>query len=210
MYASIILEKYSNEISDIVNSNIVRMQASAAKMQRLIEALVSYASLMYDSARFEGVDLNSVMKEVVMDLKEELEEQGATVDLSTLPTVKGVSFQLHQLFVNIISNAIKFAKQDVPVVIKISSTKFTTEPATIADQAPKHWFKISFADNGIGFNNNFKNDIFKVFNRLNANQYIGSGIGLAISKKIVENHNGTITATGELNKGAQFDIYLPA
>ncbi len=210
MYASIILEKYSNEIPDIVNSNIVRMQASAAKMQRLIEALVSYASLMYDSARFEEVDLNSVMKEVIMDLKEELEEQGATVDLSTLPTVDGISFQLHQLFVNIISNAIKFAKQDVPVVIKISSTKFTTEPATIAGEAPKHWFKISCVDNGIGFNNTFKNDIFKVFNRLNANQYIGSGIGLAISKKIVENHNGTITAIGELNKGAQFDIYLPA
>jgi len=210
MYASIILEKYSPEIPDIVNSNIARMQASAAKMQRLIEALVSYASLMYDSARFEEVDLNSVMKEVVMDLKEEFEEKGATIDLCTLPTVKGISFQLHQLFVNIISNAIKFAKQDVPLVIKISCTTFTTEPATNSDEAPKHWFKLTFADNGIGFNNTFKNDIFKVFNRLNANQYIGSGIGLAISKKIVENHNGTITATGELNQGAQFDIYLPA
>lgn len=210
MYASIILEKHSNEIPDIVNSNIVRMQASAAKMQRLIEALVSYASLMHDSARFEEVDLNSVLKEVVMDLKEELEEKGATIDISTLPTVDGISFQLHQLFVNIISNAIKFAKQDVPVVIKISCTTFTTEPATNAGEAPKHWFKISFVDNGIGFNNTFKNDIFKVFNRLNANQYIGSGIGLAICKKIIENHNGTITATGELNQGAQFDICLPA
>jgi signal transduction histidine kinase len=210
MYASIILEKYSNEIPDVVNSNIVRMQASAAKIQRLIEALVSYASLMHDSARFEAVDLNSVTKEVAMDLKEELEEKGATIDISTLPTVEGISFQLHQLFVNIISNAIKFAKQDVPVVIKISCTIFTTESATVAGEAPKHWYKISFVDNGIGFNNTFKNDIFKVFNRLNTNQYIGSGIGLAISKKIVENHNGTITATGELNKGARFDIYLPA
>jgi two-component system, chemotaxis family, sensor kinase Cph1 len=210
MYASIILEKYSNEIPEVVNSNIVRMQASAAKMQRLIEALVSYASLMYDDARFEAVDLNSVMKEVVMDLKEELEEKSATIDIGTLPTVNGISFQLHQLFVNIISNAIKFAKQDVPVVIKISCTTFTAESAPIAGEAPKHWLKISFADNGIGFNNTFKTDIFKVFNRLNTNQYIGSGIGLAISKKIVENHNGTITATGELNKGALFEIYLPA
>lgn len=210
MYASIILEKYSNEIPEIVNSNIVRMQASAAKMQRLIEALVSYASLMHDSARFEKVDLNSVVKEVVMDLKEELEEKSATIHVSTLPTVDGISFQLHQLFVNIISNAIKFAKQDVPVVVKISCTTFTTESASIAGESPKHWFKISFADNGIGFNNTFKTDIFKVFNRLNTNQYIGSGIGLAISKKIVENHNGTITATGELNKGALFEICLPA
>lgn len=210
MYASIILEKYSTEIPDIVSSNIVRMQTSAAKMQRLIEALVSYSSLMHDSARFEKVDLNGVMKEVIMDLKEELEENGATIDLSNLPTVNGINFQLHQLFVNIISNAIKFAKQDEPVIIKISCTKFTTEPITIAGEPPKHWFKLTFADNGIGFNNSFKNDIFKVFNRLNTNQYMGSGIGLAISKKIVENHNGTITATGELNKGAQFDIYLPA
>ncbi len=209
IYASIILEKYSHEIPEVVNANIVRMQASAAKMQRLIEALVSYASLMYDDAKFEKVDLNSVIKEVVMDMKEEIEEKGATIDISTLPTVKGINFQLQQLFVNIISNSIKFANQDVPLIIKISSTKTTDNPATIAGEPLKQWFKISFVDNGIGFNNSFKNDIFKVFHRLHANQYTGSGIGLAICKKIVESHNGYITATGIINKGSQFDIYFP-
>lgn len=210
IYASIVLEKYSNDIPDVVNSNIMRMQSSAAKMQRLIEALVSYASLMYDDAKFEVVDLNSVVKEVVMDLKEEIEEKGVIIDISTLPNVKGINFQLQQLFVNIISNSIKFASQDVPLIIKISSTKFTGNPETITGEQPREWFKISFSDNGIGFNNSFKNDIFKVFNRLNANQYTGSGIGLAICKKIVESHNGYIIATGDVNKGAQFDIYLPA
>jgi two-component system, chemotaxis family, sensor kinase Cph1 len=210
IYASIVLEKYSNDIPDIVNSNIVRMQASAAKMQRLIEALVSYASLVYDDAKFEMVDLNSVAKDVVMDLKEEIEEKGATIDISTLPDVKGINFQLQQLFVNIISNSIKFANQDVPLVVKISSTKYTGIPETITGELPREWFKISFADNGIGFNNSFKTDIFKVFNRLNANQYTGSGIGLAICKKIVESHNGYIIASGDVNKGSQFDIYLPA
>lgn len=209
IYASIILEKYSKEIPDVVHSNIVRMQASAAKMQNLIEALVSYASLMHEDAKFEKVDLNSVIKEVVRDLNEEIEEKGATIDISTLPTVKGINFQLQQLFVNIISNSVKFANPDVPLIIKISSTKTTDNPAIIAGEPLKQWFKISFADNGIGFNNSFKNDIFKVFHRLHANQYIGSGIGLAICKKIVESHNGYITATGDINKGAQFDIYLP-
>ncbi len=209
IYASIILEKYSHEIPGTVNTNIVRMQASAAKMQRLIEALVSYASLMYEDAKFEKVDLNSVVKEVVMDLKEEIEEKGATIDISNLPTVNGINFQLQQLFVNIIRNSIKFANPDVPLIIKISSTKTTDNPATIAGESLKQWFKISFVDNGIGFNNSFKNDIFKVFHRLHANQYAGSGIGLAICKKIVESHNGYITATGDINKGAQFDIYLP-
>ncbi len=209
IYASIILEKYSNEIPYIVHSNIVRMQASAAKMQKLIEALVSYASLMYDDARFEPVDLNSVLKEVFKDIKEEIEEKGATIDISTLPTVKGINFQLQQLFVNIISNSIKFTNPDVPLIIKISSTKTTEHPTTSAGEPLKQWFKISFADNGIGFNNSFKNDIFKVFYRLHANQYTGSGIGLAICKKIVESHNGYITATGDINKGSQFDIYLP-
>jgi light-regulated signal transduction histidine kinase (bacteriophytochrome) len=209
IYASIILEKYSNEIPYIVHSNIVRMQASAAKMQKLIEALVSYASLMYDDARFEPVNLNNVIKEVFIDIKEEIEEKGATIDISTLPTVKGINFQLHQLFVNIISNSIKFTNPDVPLIIKISSTKTTEHPTTIAGEPLKQWFKISFADNGIGFNNSFKNDIFKVFYRLHANQYTGSGIGLAICKKIVESHNGYITATGDIDKGSQFDIYLP-
>jgi two-component system, chemotaxis family, sensor kinase Cph1 len=210
IYASIILEKYSHEIPDIVTSNIVRMQASAAKMQRLIEALVSYASLMYDDAKFEVVDLNSIAQEVVMDLKEEIDEKRVSIDISPLPDVKGINFQLQQLFVNIISNSIKFANQDVPLIVKISSTKFKGIPETITGEPPRQWFKISFADNGIGFNNSFKNDIFKVFNRLNANQYTGSGIGLAICKKIVESHNGYIIATGDVNKGSQFDIYLPA
>jgi two-component system, chemotaxis family, sensor kinase Cph1 len=210
IYASIVLEKYSNDIPDIVNSNIVRMQASAAKMQRLIEALVSYASLVYDDAKFETVDLNSVAKDVVMDLKEEIEEKGATIDISILPNVNGINFQLQQLFVNIISNSIKFANQNVPLVVKISSTHFTGNPENITGELQKEWVKISFADNGIGFNNSFKNDIFKVFNRLNANQYTGSGIGLAICKKIVESHNGYIIASGDVNKGSQFDIYLPA
>jgi two-component system, chemotaxis family, sensor kinase Cph1 len=210
IYASIILEKYSNDIPDIVNSNILRMQASAAKMQRLIEALVSYASLVYDDAKFETVNLNSVLKEVVMDLKEEIEEKGATIDIGTLPDVDGINFQLKQLFVNIISNSIKFANQDMPLVVKIGSTKFTGNPENTTGEMRTRWFKISLADNGIGFNNSSKNDIFKVFNRLNANEYTGSGIGLAICKKIVESHNGYIIATGEINKGAQFDIYLPA
>ena len=144
-----------------------------------------------------------------MDLKEELEEKDVTIDISTLPTVNGINFQLQQLFVNIISNSIKFANQDVPLIIKISSTKTTDNPATIAGEPLKQWFKISFVDNGIGFNNSFKNDIFKVFHRLHANQYTGSGIGLAICKKIVESHNGYITATGIINKGSQFDIYFP-
>lgn len=209
IYASIILEKHSNEIPDIVNENIVRMQASAAKMQRLIEALVSYASLMYEEAKFEQVDLNSVIKEVVVDLKEDLEEKGVIIEISALPTVKGINFQLQQLFVNIISNSIKFANQDVPLIIKISSTKTTDNPASTTGEPLKQWFKITFIDNGIGFNNKFKNDIFQVFHRLHTSQYTGSGIGLAVCKKIVESHNGYIIATGETGKGAQFDIYLP-
>jgi len=209
VYASIILEKYSSDIPEVVTANILRMQASAAKMQKLIEALVSYASLMYENAKFESVDLNTIIKEVVADLQEEIVDKDVTIDISTLPTVNGINFQLQQLFVNIISNSIKFAKKDVPLLINISSAITTDSNPTIYEAQSKQWCKITVADNGIGFNDNFKNDIFKVFQRLNANQYAGSGIGLAICKKIVESHNGYITAIGEINKGAQFDIYLP-
>jgi light-regulated signal transduction histidine kinase (bacteriophytochrome) len=164
---------------------------------------------MYEDAKFETVDLNSVIKEVVMDLKEEIEEKVATINIGNLPTVKGINFQLQQLFVNIISNSIKFANPVVPQIIKISCTRFTGNPPTVTSESLKQWYKISFSDNGIGFDDSFKNDIFKVFHRLHANQYTGSGIGLAICKKIVESHNGYITATGILNKGSQFDIYFP-
>ena len=166
VYASIILEKYNSEIPEVVNANILRMQASAAKMQKLIEALVSYASLMHEEAKFESVDLNTMIKEVVTDLHEEIEDKDVTIDISALPTVNGINFQLQQLFVNIISNSIKFAKKDIPLLIKISSSITTDSTATIYEARSKQWFKITLADNGIGFDDSFKNDIFKVFHRL--------------------------------------------
>jgi two-component system, chemotaxis family, sensor kinase Cph1 len=208
MYASVVLEKYSSEIPDIAKSNIVRMQASAAKMQRLIEALVSYASLMYEDAKLEQVDLNAIMKEVMLELKENLEETGAVIEVGVLPTVNGIAFQLQQLFINIISNALKFSKEHVPAVIKISCTRVSAAPGTITTQAVKAGYKISFADNGIGFKAAFKNDIFKVFHRLHTNQYHGSGIGLAICKKIAEANGGYIEAESIEGEGATFTVFL--
>jgi two-component system, chemotaxis family, sensor kinase Cph1 len=208
MYASVVLEKYSSEIPDIAKSNIVRMQASAAKMQRLIEALVSYASLMYEDNKLEQVDLNVIMKEVMLELKENLEETGAVIEVDVLPTVNGIAFQLQQLFINIISNALKFSKEHVPAVIKISCIKVPAASGTITAHSAKAGYKISFADNGIGFKATFKNDIFKVFHRLHTNQYHGSGIGLAICKKIAETNGGYIEAESTEGEGATFTVFL--
>jgi len=207
MFASIILAKQGSEIPESVKTTVARMQSSAAKMQTLIEDLLSYAKVMNDDTRFEMVDLNAVVNEALAELKETADEKGAVIHVADLPMVKGIPFQLRQLFINLAGNSMKFSKPDQSPIIRIS--------AAIVDNqnigAPvKPYHCITVADNGIGFDPAFRSNIFKVFHRLHSSsQYKGSGIGLAICKKIAEANGGFIEAEGEEGQGATFKIYLP-
>ncbi|HAB27110.1 MAG TPA: hypothetical protein DCE27_04680, partial [Xanthomarina gelatinilytica] len=135
-----------------------------------------------------------------------------SVHADALPEIKGVFFQMEQLFANLISNAIKYRSSIETPVIHITSEKIHSAdiPETFL-KTSKQYHKISVMDNGIGFDVKYADKIFEVFQRLHQkNEYSGTGIGLAICKKIVENHNGYIFATAKLGTGAQFIMYLPA
>lgn len=210
IYASLILEKQRDQIPEGVLNNIIRMQKSAAKMQLLIEDLMAYTRIVNEEIRFVPVDMNVSLKEVEADLMESIEERKVTLTWGLMPTIQGIPFQIRQLFINLISNAIKFSRVDVPSIIQIDCTEVSDHSMdAITKKNSKSYYKITTADNGIGFDPAYKNDILMIFQRLHTNKYQGTGVGLAICKKIVEAHGGVMEANGEENKGATFTTYFP-
>jgi light-regulated signal transduction histidine kinase (bacteriophytochrome) len=210
IYASIILEKDASVIPESVKNNISRMQSSAGRMQMLIEDLLSYNKVINSEERLNEVDLNQILEEVKDELQEALEEKNGQILVSNLPIIQGVKFQIRQLFINLVSNAIKFAKGDEYPIIRIDYKKTVRPLVSSPEDGRKAFYHcITVSDNGIGFNDAYKEDIFKVFHRLNTREYKGSGVGLAICKKIIESCGGFIEAHSEEKKGAIFTLYFP-
>ena len=205
------------------------MQSAAGRMRQLIEDLLAYSRLNTAERKFEHTDLNIIIEEVKSEFKEAIKEKHATIDATELCAASIIHFQLRQLMHNLISNALKFSHPDIPshIIIKsriVKGSKLNNVhlPARLNRSdgndktgqerlsPEKNYCHITVKDNGIGFEPNFSKRIFEVFQKLHSKEeYAGTGIGLAIVKKIVENHNGIIIATSELNKGATFDIYIP-
>ncbi|MDA6072310.1 PAS domain-containing protein [Flavobacterium sp. AC] len=210
-FATQITEKESKNLSDYGKDKFQRMQNAAQRMQTLINDLLSYSRTNIQERKFEKVNLSQIIDEVKEDLKEELEQKNAKIESNETSEVSIIPFQFRQLLYNLASNSLKFSKPDVNPIIKIKS-KFAKGAALNNDALSKEteYCHISISDNGIGFEPQYSKKIFEVFQRLHGKlEYTGTGIGLAIVKKIVENHNGFITAEGEQNKGATFDIYIP-
>ncbi len=209
MYASVILQKHQTEIPESVITNILRMQSSAGRMQNLIDALLSYTKVINEEKQLVTSDLNVILDEIQADLKKRIEEKGGSLQWKNLPVIQGMTFLIKQLFENLINNSLKFSKEDRPPVIIISSQMVDETMKDTRLNSEHDYYKITVADNGVGFNPAYKKDLFKMFQRFHGQQYIGSGIGLSICQKIAEAHDGFIEADGEEGKGAAFNIYLP-
>ncbi|WP_462251137.1 sensor histidine kinase [Ferruginibacter sp.] len=211
-FVTIILENESKNLSEKGKYNLERMQLAAGRMQQLIDDLLAFSRISTTELVFEKTDLKIIINEVKAELKETIQEKNATIDATELCSANIIAFQFRQLMYNLISNALKFSNPDVPSHIVITGCIAKGSKLNNKKLSPdKNYCHITVKDNGIGFEPRFNERIFGVFQKLHGKDvYAGTGIGLAIVKKIVENHNGTITANGELNKGAQFDIYIPA
>ena len=208
-FAGRIIEK--ENLSETGQDYFKRMQSAAGRMQLLIEDLLTYSRTNTGESKTEKKDLTLIIEEVKNDLKELIEEKKATIKTKGICEMNIISFQFRQLMHNLIGNALKFASHDRPLQINIICTK--QKGSQLKEEklfADKKYFHISISDNGIGFDPAYKDRIFEVFQKLHSKEeYAGTGIGLAIVKKIVENHGGIITATGILNEGATFDIFFP-
>jgi light-regulated signal transduction histidine kinase (bacteriophytochrome) len=181
-------------------------------MRALIEDLLLYSRTNTTERKFSITDLNSLLQDVRNEIRERIEEKNATLECSTLPQLSVIPFQFHQLMANLLNNALKFSKKDIAPRILIKADIVTGNQIQSARKdLRKSYHHISISDNGIGFEPEYSTRIFEVFQRLHGrNEYEGTGVGLAICKKIVEIHGGIITAEGKVNEGATFHIYLPA
>jgi light-regulated signal transduction histidine kinase (bacteriophytochrome) len=211
-FVTIILENEKDNLSENGKYNFQRMQLAAKRMQQLIDDLLAFSRINTTDHKFERKELGIIVEEVKTELKDTIEAKQATIKVYKLCPANIITFQFRQLMYNLISNALKFSKPDIPSHITIKSRIVKGNNLNIEKLSPvKKYCHITVKDNGIGFEPHFSERIFEVFQKLHSKDiYGGTGIGLAIVKKIVENHKGIIIATSELNKGAQFDIYIPA
>jgi PAS domain S-box-containing protein len=191
-----------------------RIELSAERMQLLVDDLLEFSHVSEQPKELEEIDLNKKVQAVLTDLELLIEEKNANVIVKALPTIKGNRRQLQQLFQNLISNALKYSKPDVTPAVIITSQTITAADAPIdlpAEQDTKRFHLLQVKDNGIGFEQEYANKIFEMFQRLHGKaEYSGTGVGLSIVRKVVENHQGYIWAEGQPGEGASFYILLPA
>jgi signal transduction histidine kinase len=185
--------------------------SSSRRMQSLINDLLSFSRHSMTSSDFRKTDLNQLIKETLSELEVEVEKTSAVVHFDKLPEIWAVPSLMQQLFYNLISNAIKFRKKTVSPVVQIQVEKMKkSDQLRYVPSAAGSFYKITVTDNGIGFDDKYTDEIFRVFKRLHSyHEYEGTGVGLSICKKIIEKHHGFITAESKPNKGSTFVIGLP-
>lgn len=183
---------------------------SSARMKTLIIDILNYSKLSANDPVIECIDLNEIVKELLEDFELIIAEKGARFQVGELPCIDVNKGQIRQVFQNIVSNSLKFSRKGVPPIIQIDSKRISQKSFTSEEQADGPYCFISIQDNGIGFDVKYVQHIFSLFERLNSkDKYEGTGIGLAIAKKIIEKHSGLIAAMGKEGEGAVFQIILP-
>jgi two-component system CheB/CheR fusion protein len=211
-FSNILHDKYYSDLSTPVKGLVSKIRVSSERMSILIKELLNFSKVLHGADVFEQVDLDKILNDVISDLDLIIAEKKVVIEREPLPIIDAVPFQINQLFYNLIENSIKFSKSRETPVIRITSKILNL------DEAAKHvninpklsYCEISIKDNGIGFNQKMDGDIFLLFTRLHSpGKYLGTGIGLALCKKIVSNHHGEISAKSKENEGALFKIIIP-
>lgn len=204
--------RHGDALGDDGKAQLDVMLNASVRMQALIEDLLHYSRLSITQENVEPTNLNEIVREVLSDLQISVEREGASVSINPLPVVEAVPGQMRQLFQNLISNALKFRKEGVKPEIAVTAGKASAEDVVSEGGTPLApvYHRISVRDNGIGFEESYREKIFIAFQRLHGrDKYKGTGIGLAICKKIVENHQGFITVHSAPDAGSEFIVFLP-
>lgn len=203
---------YKDALGNDAASYLEKIVKSSERMHQLINDLLKFSRYTNDNFGFEKTDLNQVLKDVLSDVEMEIQKKKAKVIVEDLPTIWAIPSQMRQVFQNLISNSLKFSRDGVDPEIVISGKRTSaSEVFGISRKSTNdNYYQIYFSDNGIGFDSKYAKEIFVVFKRLHSyHDFEGTGIGLSICKKIIEKHNGFITAESALNEGSTFTITLP-
>jgi PAS domain S-box-containing protein len=192
---------------------LTRSTDAAHRMQTLIDDLLAYSKASAEGGATGLVDLNELVSEAKQNYQDQIEESQATIEADVLPAIQGIAFQLRQMFENLLGNALKYRHADRPPQVRITCEENVPFHGgdRRADGTLVKYYRIRIRDNGIGFKREEADKIFDIFQRLHSREeYPGTGIGLAICKRVIQNHKGFIEASGEPGNGAVFTLYLPA
>ena len=201
-FYSRIISEYEDSLPQEVKFYLDRIKSSTNRMYAMIEGVLHYSKLDSDTEPLQRVNLNEVIQQVETDLEVVIQSKQGQIEYESLPVIEGSPILFHQLFYNLILNSLKFTVAGRPSYISIKSSEVVHNKENYAE--------ITLSDNGIGFDQQYAESIFNSFTRLNnAESYEGSGLGLALCKKIVERYQGTISAGGKVNEGAAFKILFP-
>lgn len=207
-FSSSLLSPEAN-LNDYAKDYSQKINASSSRMSMLVKDLLSFSLLSLDDKKLVTVDLNETLKHVLVDLEEVITGKAAVVNVSSLPKIHGVPVQMSQLFYNLLNNALKFGKESI--VINVTAEEVSDQRIKDYElNTASRYVAIAVSDNGIGFDQKYMSKLFMLFQRLHPRKGTnGSGVGLAICKKIVEDHRGIILATGKVNEGSTFTVILP-
>jgi len=206
IFAELLENNLNNEAA--ARKNLEKINNAARRMSSLIKDVLKYSQLSHTDEHFTDIALHKIINAIKEDYELVIDQKKAVIITKDLPVIKGLPVQMHQLFSNLISNALKFSTEKP--VIEITAEKLPQEEAKNLKELNiyREYAKITFRDNGIGFEEQYRDQVFKMFKRLESDS-TGTGIGLALCKKIVENHNGHITVDSVQGQGTTFTIYLP-
>lgn len=211
-FSSTLNDRFTKDLPEKAQELISKILASAERMSNLIKEVLNFSRILHGDVPFDKIDLNEVLTQVINDFDLLIHEKNVVIYREQLPVIEAIPVQISQLFYNLISNSIKFSRKDTPLLIHISASKLTKEAQKkmVGLHAKLSYYVISFKDNGIGFEPQYADQIFLIFHRLNnVEEYAGTGIGLALCKKIVVNHQGEIYGISKNQDGATFQIVLP-
>ena len=211
MFISRVEEKEFDGLSQQGRDYFSKIRIAANRMQTLLIDLVNYSRTIKGDIVFVETDLNKIISDTIQDLTTNIEEKSAIIHIGQLPIIKAIPFQLKQLFINLVSNSLKYSQEGNIPQINITSEVITEEEVSEYKIINKEdYYKIVVEDNGIGFKQEYAEKIFLLFKRLETDpKYSGTGLGLAICSRIVENHKGFIKVKSEPNRGSKFYIFLP-
>jgi len=210
VYSSMIIDQDGSRLTEASLNRFNKIVDAAERMTNSLRDLLEFASLS-NNDRFEQVDLKWVIENVKNDLELVISQKNAHIEYHNLPVIRAIPLQMHQLFYNLMNNALKFSRPGINPLVRISCRVLEASESTLSsnsDSGP--WYEIAVVDNGIGFDAEYAEKIFTIFKRLhNRDTYSGTGIGLSICRKVVHNHGGEIYARSDNNQGATFTIHLP-
>ncbi len=210
MFSDRLYSKFEKEISEEGKNYITRIQSATARLQELISAIMTFSKISVDGGAFPNSDLSLLLKEELTDIEDALKEKNAKISVGTLPTLPVNPLLMKTLFHNLITNSLKYSKKYVDPVIHIYAETDARPGELNSTEIKNKYCRIYIEDNGIGFEQKYAEQIFEMFKRLhNQTEYNGTGIGLALCKKIVEQHNGFISAKSVPGTGSTFIVSLP-